>query len=43
MKFFIPYELDSRDLNTGFNLRYCLFRAVQLTKNAGNDNYGYIG
>ena len=28
MKFFIPYELDSRDLNTGFNLRYCLFRAV---------------
>ena len=28
MKFFIAYELDSRDLNTSLILIYCLFRAV---------------
>ena len=36
---FIVYELDtwSRDLNTGFTLKDCLFGAVKLTKNADTD------
>ena len=38
---FIFYELDiwSRDLNTDFTLKDCLFGAVKLTKNAGPDKY----
>ena len=36
---FIAYELDtfSRDLNTDFTLKDCLFGAVKLTKNADLD------
>ena len=36
---FIVYELDtwSRDLNTEFTLKDCLFGAVKLTKNADTD------
>ena len=43
---FIVYELDtwSRDLNAGFFfLKYCLFGAVKLTKNADPDQYSYSG
>ena len=39
--FFIAHKLDtlSRDLNTNFTLKDCLFRAVKLTKNADADKY----
>ena len=42
---FIAYELDrwSRDLNTDFTLKDCLFGAVKITKNADPDKYGYSG
>ena len=33
----------SRDLNTEFSLKDCLFGAVKLTKNAGTDKYKYSG
>ena len=40
---FRVYDLDtwSRDLNTEFTLRDCLFRAVKLTKKYHPDEYGY--
>ena len=40
---FIAYELDrwSRDLNTDFTLKRCLFVAVKLTKNADPDKHKY--
>ena len=40
---FIVYELDtgSRDLNTDFALKDCLFGSVKLTKNADPDKYKY--
>ena len=39
------YELDtsSRDLNTEFTLKDCLFKAVELTKYADADKYKYSG
>ena len=39
------YELDtsSRDLNTEFTLKDCLFKAVELTKYADTDKYKYSG
>ena len=42
---FIVYELDrwSRELNTDFTLKYCLFGAVKLTKNADPDKCKYSG
>ena len=42
---FISYELDtwSRDLNTEFFLKDCLFGAVKLAKNANTDKYKYSG
>ena len=42
---FIVYELDrwSRDLNTDFTLKECLFGAVKLTKNDDPDKYKYSG
>ena len=42
---FIAYELDtwSRDLNTDFTLKDCLFGVVKLTKNADRDKYVYAG
>ena len=43
--FFFVYELKiwSRDLNTNFTLGNCCFGAVNLTKNADPDRYGYGG
>ena len=43
--FIIVYELDrwSRDLNTDFYLKDCLFGAVKITKNAYSDKYVYTG
>ena len=43
--FFIVYEQDiwSRDLNTDFGLKHCLFGAVKLTKNTDPDKYSYSG
>ena len=40
---FIVYELDrwSRDLNTDFTLKDCLFGSVKLTKNVDPDKYKY--
>ena len=40
---YIYYELDrrSRDLDTGFTLKNCLFGSVKLTKNADPDKYKY--
>ena len=40
---FIVYELNtwSRDLNTEFTLKKCLFASVKLTKNADTDKYKY--
>ena len=40
---FIVYDLDtwSRDLNTEFTLKNCLFGAVKLSKNADTDKYKY--
>ena len=32
-----------RDLNSEFTLKYCLFGAVKLTKNADPDKYSYSG
>ena len=45
LNLFIVYELDrwSRDLNTDFFLKDCLFGAVKLTKNADPDKYKYSG
>ena len=42
---FIVYELDacSRDLNTVFTPKDCLFGAVKLTRNADTDKYFYSG
>ena len=42
---FIVYELDtrSRNLNTDFTLKDCLFGSVKLTKNADLDKYNYSG
>ena len=33
----------SRDLNTGFMLKDCLFEAVKLTESANSDKYSYSG
>ena len=43
--FFYVYELDtwSRDLNSDFTLKDCLFRDVNLAKNADPDKYIYTG
>ena len=43
--FFIVYELGtwSRDLNSDFTLKDCLFGDVKLTKNANPDKYVYTG
>ena len=40
MIFFIAYELDtwSRDLNSDFTLKHCLFGGVKLAKNADQIN-----
>ena len=45
LNLFIVYELDrwSRDLNTDFFLKDCLFGAVKLSKNADPDKYKYSG
>ena len=42
---FIVYELDiwSRDSNTDFTLKDCLFGAVNVTKNVDPDKYVYTG
>ena len=42
---FIVYELDtwSRDLNTDFSLKDCLFGSVKVTKNDDPDKYKYSG
>ena len=42
---FICYKLDrcSRDLDTYFTLGNCLFRSVELTKNADPDKFIYSG
>ena len=42
---FVAYELDtgSRDLNTEFTLKDCLFEVLKLTKNADTDKYKYSG
>ena len=42
---YISYKLDewSKDLNTDFTLRNCLFGAVKLTENADPDKYEYNG
>ena len=42
---FTVYELNtwSRDLNTDFTLKDCLFGAVMLNKNADPDKYNYSG
>ena len=39
----IVYELDtwSRDLNSGFTLKDCLFGGVKLAKNVDRDKYVY--
>ena len=39
--FFIVYKLDiwSRVVNTDFRLKYCLFKAIKLTKNADPDKH----
>ena len=41
--FFIVYELDSwsRDLNSEFTLKDCLFGGIRLNKNADPDKYVY--
>ena len=45
IKFFIIYELDtwSRDLNSDFTLKDCLFGGIRLAKNANPDKYVYSG
>ena len=45
LNLFVVYELDrwSRDLNTDFTPKDCLFGAVKLTKNADPDKYNYSG
>ena len=45
LNLYITYELDawSKDLNTDFTLRNCLFGAVDLGKNADPDKYKYNG
>ena len=42
---FILYELDtrSRDLNSDFTLKDCLFGGVKLSKNGDPDKYVYSG
>ena len=44
VNFFLDYELGtwSRDLNTDFTLKNCLFGSVKLTKSAYPDKYKYI-
>ena len=41
--YFIIYELDtwSRELNSDFNLKDCLFGGVKLAENAEQDKYVY--
>ena len=43
--FFVVYELDtwSRDLNSDFTLKDCLFGGVKLAKNTDPDKYVYSG
>ena len=43
--YFIIYELDtwSRELNSDFNLKDCLFGGVKLAENAEQDKYGKSG
>ena len=43
--FFIVYKLDagSRDLNSDFTLKDCLFEGVKLAKNVDPDKYVYTG
>ena len=43
--FFIVHELDawSRDLNTNFTLKTCLFGSVKLAKTTEPDKYVYTG
>ena len=43
--FFIVYELDtwSRNLNSGFTLKDCLFGDFKLAKNVDPDKYVYTG
>ena len=45
INFFIVYELNtwSRDLNSHFSLKGCLFGGVKLYKNADPDKYVYTG
>ena len=45
MNFFIVYELDtwSRDLNSGFTLKNCLFAGVTLAKSANPNKYVHSG
>ena len=43
--YFIIYELAtwSRELNSDFNLKDCLFGGVKLAENAEQDKYAYSG
>ena len=45
INYFVVYELDtwSRDLNSYFTLKGCLFGGVKLAKNADLDKYIYSG
>ena len=45
VNFFIVYELDrsSRDLNSDFTLKDCLFGAAKSNKDADPDKYKYSG
>ena len=42
---FIVYETDrwSKDLNTDFTIKDCLFGAVKISKNADPDKYSCLG
>ena len=44
-KCFYAYKLDawSRDLNSDFDLKDCLYEGVKLAKNADPDKYKYSG
>ena len=45
INFFIVYELDawSRDLNSDFTLKDCVFGGDRLAKNVDSDKYVYSG
>ena len=45
INFFIVYELGtwSRDLNSDFTLKDCLFRVVKLAKNTDQNKYIFTG